>query len=148
VIEDPHVIPGRSGRPHAAYASDEDRSFADLASSVLENASALVRTELRIAKAEMKESATKAARGLALLAGAVALGLATVIMSLVALLAILEAIGMPVWLAAILTTLIAAAGTAGLALLGAKRLRADELVPGRTLAQLNKDRLAAKEQMK
>lgn len=148
MIEDPHVIPGRSGRPHVAYDSDDDRSFADLASSVLENASALVRTELRIAKAEMKESATKAARGLALLAGAVALGLATVMMSLVALLAILEALGMPVWLAAILTTLIAAAGTAGLALLGAKRLRADELVPERTLAQLNKDRLAAKEQMK
>ena len=102
---------------------------------------------MRLAKAEMKASATRSAKGLALLAGAVALGLGTVIMSLVAYVAILVAVGLPPWLAAILTTVIAAAGTAALALLGVRRLRTDELMPGRTLAQLNKDRVAAKEQM-
>lgn len=139
--------PTRYGRPKVTHSLANAQTLAELASDVLENASALAQAEMRLAQAEVKESAKRAAKGLALLAGAVALGLATVIMSLVAYLAILVAVGLPVGLAAILTTVTAAAGTAALALLGIRRLRADELVPGRTLAQLNKDRLAVKEKM-
>lgn len=148
MTEERRERPTRYGHPKVTHSSDDDRSLAELASNVLENASALMRAEMRLARVEAKESARRAAKGLALLAGAVALGLATLIMSLVAYVAILVAVGLPLWLAAILTTVTAAAVTAGLALVGTKRLRADELVPRRTLAQLNKDRIAVKEQIR
>lgn len=148
MIGEPRATPERRVRPEAAQQDPGgDPSFAELASQVLENAKALAATELRLAKAEAKRSATRAAKGGALLAAAAVLGLATAIMGLVALLVILAAIGIPLWLAAILTTLIAAACTAWLALKGIGRLRAEDLWPGRTVAQLNKDRLAAKEQI-
>lgn len=48
----------------------EDRSIGEIASDVLDNASTLIRQELDLAKAEVKQSATQAGKGAGMLAGA------------------------------------------------------------------------------
>lgn len=49
---------------------EEDRSIGEIASDVLDNASTLIRQEIALAKAEVKESATQAGKGAGMLAGA------------------------------------------------------------------------------
>ena len=142
----PDAPPG-GGFPGAA-SSGVEPSISDLMSHALEQVRALVRGELRLARREAERKLKQAGIGLALLVGALVLGLAVVVMVLVTLMAILAALGVPVWLSALLATLIGAGGAAGLAWLGLQRLKADALLPQRTLRQLQKDRLAVKEQIR
>ena len=133
-------------RAQGRAPEDEAPSVAGLLSSALGQASTLVRTELRLAQGEAVSKAKKAAVGLGLLAGALILALASVVMLLVTIMAILEAIGVPVALAAFLALLVGLAGTAGLAWAGIERLKADAVLPERTLRQLRRDRQMVKEQ--
>ena len=48
----------------------EDRSLGEIASDVLDNASTLIRQEVELAKAEAKDSAAKAGKGVGMLVGA------------------------------------------------------------------------------
>ena len=134
-------------RVHPAPPFDEEPSVADLMRHALDQVRALVRGELRLARREVERKARQAGVGLAMLAGALVLALAVVVMLLVTIMAILAALGVPVWLSALLATLAGAAGAAGLGWMGLQRLKAEALLPERTLRQLQKDRRAVKEQM-
>lgn len=123
-------------------------SLAALLSDALEQVRALLRSEARLARREAEGKLKRAGLGLALLAGALVLGLAVAVMLLVTLMAILAALGVPAWLSALLATLIGAAAAAGLARLGLQRLRAEALLPQRTLRQLEKDRRTVREQIR
>ncbi len=127
---------------------DAEPSVADLMKVGLEQLRAMLRGEARLARREVERKLKEAGIGLALLVGAVVLALAVVVMVLVTLMTILAALGLWVWLSALLATLIGAAGAAGLAWAGLKRLKADHLLPQRTLRQLQRDRRAVKEQMR
>ncbi len=48
----------------------EDRSLGDIVSEVMDNASTLVKQEVELAKAEAKQSATRAGKGVGMLVGA------------------------------------------------------------------------------
>ncbi|MBA3325360.1 MAG: phage holin family protein [Rhodobacteraceae bacterium] len=117
-------------------------------SSVLGQASKLMRTELRLAQGEATDKVKKAGIGLGLLAGALILGLASVVMLLVTIMVVLAAIGVPVALAAFLALLLGLGGTAGLAWAGVQRLKADSILPRRTMRQLQRDRQMVKEQVR
>ena len=135
-------------RVHPTPPLGEEPSIADLMRHALDQVRALVRGELRLVQREAGRKARQAGVGLAMLAGALVLALAVVVMVLVTIMTILAALGAPVWLSALLATLLGTAGAAGLAWLGLQRLRADALLPQRTLRQLQKDRRAVKEQMR
>lgn len=58
---------------------EEDRSLGEIASDLLDNATTLIRQEVELAKVEAKESATKAGKGVGMLAGAGVAGLLALI---------------------------------------------------------------------
>lgn len=136
--------PGR----RAETSANAEPSVSDLISGILGQASKLMRTELRLAQGEATAKIKQAGIGLGFLAGGVALGLASVVMLLVTVMAIFAALGVPVWLAAFLALLLGLGGTAGLAWAGLQRLKADEMRPERTLRQLQRDRQMVKEQVR
>ena len=133
-------------RPGPAY--DAEPSLADLMKVGLEQLRAMLRGEARLARREVERKLKLAGIGLAMLVGALVLGLAVVVMLLVTVMTILAALGVAVWLSALLATLLGAAGAAGLAWAGLQRLKADQLLPQRTLRQLQRDRQAVQEQMR
>lgn len=135
-------------RPGSRAPEAEQASVADLMSGVLSQASKLVRTELRLAQGEATAKVRQAGIGLGLLAGAAVLALASVVMLLVTIMAILAALGIPVWLAAFLALLVGLGGTAGLGWTGIQRLKADAILPERTMRQLQRDRQMVKEQVR
>ena len=132
-------LPGRMPRA-------EEPSVADLMSAALGQASTLMRTELRLAQGEAAAKARQAAVGLGLLAGALILALASLVMLLVTVMVVLAEIGVPTALAAVLALLLGLGGTAGLVWAGIQRLKADAILPERTLRQLRRDRQMMKEQ--
>ncbi|QDA36084.1 phage holin family protein (plasmid) [Paracoccus liaowanqingii] len=136
----------RRGQPSGSSPTAEP-SVPDLMSNILGHASKLMRTELRLARGEVTSKVKEAGIGLGLLAGSVVLGLASVVMLLVTIMAVLAALGVPVWLAAFLALLLGLGGTAGLAWAGFQRLKADEMLPERTLRQLQRDRQMVKEEV-
>lgn len=138
----------RSTPPPGEGRLGTEPSISDLMGHALEQVRALIRGELRLARREGERKLKQAGLGLALLAGALVVGLAVVVMVLVTLMTILAALGVPVWLSALLATLIGTGAAAGLAWAGLQRLKAEELLPQRTLRQLQKDRQAAKEQIR
>ena len=133
-------------RPMAA--GDSEPSVADLMKVGLEQLRAMLRGEARLARREVERKVKLAGIGLAMLAGALVLALAVVVMLLVTVMVILAALGVATWLAALLATLSGAAGAAGLAWAGLQRLKADHLLPQRTLRQLQRNRRAVEEQMR
>ena len=107
-----------------------------------------MRDEVALARREMARKLAVAAVGVGLLGLAALTGLAVLVMVLVTLMTILAALGLPVWLSALLATLVGAAGAVALGWAGLRRLQADALLPRRTLRQLAADRRAIREQMR
>ncbi len=115
-----------------------DPSVADLVSQLSSQTSRLVRDEMRLAQAELRESAKHAGVGAGLLSGAglvAILGLAALVISSIAALALV----LPLWAAALAigVLLIAAAAIAGL--MGKKQLQRTKPVPQRTVASVKQD---------
>ena len=130
----------------AAGPGAEAPSVADLMSAAFDQASTLVRTEIRLAQGEAVAKAKQAAVGLGLLVGALVLALACAVMLLVTIMVVLAEVGVPTALAAILALLLGLGGTAGLAWAGLRRMKADAMRPERTMRQLRRDRQMIKEQ--
>jgi hypothetical protein len=124
-----------------------DRSLGELFGRLSEQAAALARLEVRLAKAEMVQKGRLAGRGAAFLGGAaiVALGAfgavtATLIMAL--------SEGMDGWLAGLIVTIAYAAIAALLALSGRRQIvEAAPPVPEQTVETLKEDVRWAKTQM-
>ena len=72
---DPTLPPGATAVPSEADASyaryrAEDRSLGEIASDLMDNASTLIRQEVELAKAEASQAASRAGKGVGMLAGA------------------------------------------------------------------------------
>jgi hypothetical protein len=123
-IHESHV---RSGRPVAALLSD-----------LAGETSTLVRQEIALLKAELSESLARIGLG----AGALAAGGVIAFSGWLALVAAailgLSYVLAP-WLSALIIGIVVIALGAGLALFGKSRLKADALVPRRTLNSLRED---------
>jgi len=101
--------------------------------------STLVRQELELAKAEMREKGREAGPGLGMLGGAGVAALLT-LGSLTAFLILVLDAAMPSWLAALIVTTVWAAAVAVLYVRGKERIeRAGSPVPRQTIETLKED---------
>jgi VIT1/CCC1 family predicted Fe2+/Mn2+ transporter len=100
-----------------------NQGIGELARGLSEDVSTLVRQEIELGKAEMREKARTAAPGAGMLAGAAYAALALT-GALTAFLILALDLALPAWLAALLVTLLWAIVATALALSGRTRLRA------------------------
>jgi apolipoprotein N-acyltransferase len=98
-----------------------DQSIGELLKHLSEQTATLVRQELDLAKAEMQQRGKRAGLGLGLIGGGGVLALAA-IGALTATLILVLAEWMDAWLAALIVTLVYAAGAAVLALQGKEKV--------------------------
>jgi Putative Actinobacterial Holin-X, holin superfamily III len=127
-IPDPEPIHGS----HDTYAKGEVGSIGALISDISADLSTLMRQEVALAKAEVKDSATKAGKGAGMLAGAGYAGHFVVLfLSLALWMAITELIDSSGW-AAVIVAVLWGVVAAVLALLGRKQLKNVEGIPQTT----------------
>jgi Putative Actinobacterial Holin-X, holin superfamily III len=114
-------------------------STGELMKELSREISQLVRDEMALAKAEMTEKGKRAGIGAGMLSGAAVLGLAVVGGSMATLTLVLH-LAMRAWVAALIVTLVYAAGAAVLALRGKERLAdATPPTPEETIESVKED---------
>ena len=124
-----------------------DESMGQLFKQLSDELSTLVRQELRLAQAEMTEKGKKAGIGIGMFGGA---GVITflALQALTACLVALLATAMDVWIAALIITVVYAAGAGLLAMRGKKQVdEATPPVPKQTAETLKEDVQWAKTQL-
>ena len=116
-----------------------DRSTAELVKRLSQQASALVRQEIQLAKTQAREKTIEASTGFGALAAAALAGILA-LGALTAFLIIALDGAMPTWAAALCVTAMWAVVAAALALYGRQQLREmDTAVPEKTLETLKED---------
>jgi hypothetical protein len=100
-----------------------DQGITELAKGLSQDLSTLVRQELELGKAEMREKGRTAGPGIGMLGGAAVLGLA-VLGAFTAFLILVLNLALAAWLAALIVTVLWAVVAAVLALRGRARVRA------------------------
>ena len=125
---------------------NDERSLGDLFGDLTREVSALVRSEITLARTEMTQKATVVGKnvativvgGLVLYAGFLAL-LATIVLLLIQF-------GMPAWLSATIVAVVVLGIGAFLALRGVENLKKTNLTPQQTAATLKEDKAWIQEQ--
>ena len=125
-----------------------DQSFGELFKHLSEQTATLVRQELDLAKAEMQQKGKRAGVGIGMIGAGGVLALAAV-GALTATLILVLAEWMDAWIAALIVTLVYAAGAAVLALQGKEKVgEATPPVPEQTIETVKEDVQWAKSQVK
>ncbi|CCQ48272.1 conserved hypothetical protein [Pseudarthrobacter siccitolerans] len=123
--------------PSEAHAKADNASLGELLGEVTRDLSTLMRQEVELAKAELKQSATKAGKGGGMLAGAGVAGHFVLVFLSLALMFALGAL-MPLGWAAVIVAVIWAIIAAVLASIGRKNLKQIQGMPqtGETLSEI------------
>jgi hypothetical protein len=123
--------------PSAAHVKADNASIGELLGDVTRDLSTLMRQEVDLAKAELKQSATKAGKGSGMLAGAGVGGHFVLLFLSLALMFALGAI-MPLGWSALITAVVWAIIAAVLASIGRKELKQIKGLPqtGETLSEI------------
>ncbi|MDC0737851.1 phage holin family protein [Cognatishimia sp. SS12] len=121
------------------------RQVPELFKDTLRHFSSLLRSEAALAKAELKENATRAGIGIAMFAVAGLLALVALNVLAAALVAWIAAAGISAGLSALIVGGILLAVAAVLVVIGKSRLDADALMPKRTIRNVQKDAHSIKE---
>jgi hypothetical protein len=121
------------------------RSISRLLGDAFEQLSDLLQTEIRLARAELAEKATRAGTGIGLLFGGLLLMVPALVLFLIALAIFFVQRGMTPMAAHVVAGLFGAAFSAILIVLGLSRLKPSGLTPDTTIRQVQKDVAAAKE---
>jgi hypothetical protein len=123
--------------PSAAHQKADNASLGELLGDVTRDLSTLMRQEVELAKAELKQSATKAGKGGGMLAGAGVAGHFVLVFLSLALMFALGAL-MPLGWAAVIVAVIWAIIAAILASIGRKELKQIQGMPqtGETLSEI------------
>jgi hypothetical protein len=130
-----------------AYRSSQ-RSILDIGSDLLAQFPILVRKEAQLARAELSEKISRVGMGLALVGiGAVLLIPALVVLLIAGVNALNEA-GFDPAIAALIVGGSALLVGIILLLIGINRMKAENLVPNKTIHQLHEDALVAKQQVR
>lgn len=124
---------------------DAGPSIADLFGDSIHQLSKLVHNEMQLAKAELSQKASQAAKGVAMIAGAAILAIPALVMLLISVAELLVESGMSPALAYFIVAAGGALVSGVLAFLGASWLKPEHLKPEVTLQQLDRDRQAAKD---
>jgi hypothetical protein len=125
----------------------DERSLGDLFSDLSRETTTLVRKEVQLAKAELTQSATEAARGIGMLVAGGAVAYAGLLFLLLAIVFGLIEAGWDAWLSALVVGLVVAAIGAILVLRARESLKPANLAPRRTVESLKEDQEWAKEQI-
>jgi uncharacterized membrane protein YqjE len=125
-------------------ASSSERSLGDIARDLTRDLSGLVRSEVALAKTELQENISRLGTGAGLFGGAGVMGLFALEFFLLALLFGLVALGLQVWLAALLVGIVLAVVAAVLAMRGKKSVAGASIAPARAIEHLKDDVAAVK----
>jgi len=125
----------------------DERSLGDLFSDLSRETTTLVRQEVQLAKAELTQSATEAARGIGMLVAGGAVAYAGLLFLLLAIVFGLIEAGWDAWLSALVVGLVVIAIGAVLVLRARESLKPANLAPRRTVETLKEDQEWAKEQI-
>jgi uncharacterized membrane protein YqjE len=119
-------------------ATENSRSIADVLQDIVGNLQGIVRAEVRLAKTEVKEEASKAGRAAAMLGAGVVAAIYTVGLLLLTILFALAA-AMPLWLAALILFVLLAATSAILLSIGKKRFQTVHAKPEKTMESMKEN---------
>ena len=125
----------------------DERSLGDLFSDLSRETTTLVRQEVQLAKAELTQSATEAARGIGMLVAGGAVAYAGLLFVLLAIVFGLIEVGWEAWLSALVVGVVVVAIGAILVLRARESLKPANLAPRRTIETLKEDQEWAKEQI-
>jgi xanthine/uracil permease len=125
----------------------DERSLGDLFSDLSRETTTLVRQEVQLAKAELTQSATEAARGIGMLVAGGAVAYAGLLFLLLAIVFGLIEAGWDAWLSALVVGLVVVVIGAILVLRARESLKPANLAPRRTVETLKEDQEWAKEQI-
>ena len=125
----------------------DERSLGDLFSDLSRETTTLVRQEVQLAKAELTQSATEAARGIGMLVAGGAVAYAGLLFLMLAIVYGLIEAGWDAWLSALVVGLVVVAIGAILVLRARESLKPANLAPRRTIETLKEDQEWAKEQI-
>jgi len=125
----------------------DERSLGDLFSDLSRETTTLVRQEVQLAKAELTQSATEAARGIGMLVAGGAVAYAGLLFLLLAIVFGLIEAGWDAWLSALVVGVVVVAIGAVLVLRARESLKPANLAPRRTIETLKEDQEWAKEQI-
>jgi hypothetical protein len=129
----------------ASYTNE--RSMGDIMQDVVRDFGDIVRAEIRLAKAEVGENAKKAGSAAGMFGGAAVCGLLGG-MALVATCIAALALFMPVWLGALIMTVVLLCGGGAMYFAGRSKLRNVNAVPERTAQTIKDDIEWAKHHVK
>src|SRR3954462_14168180 len=136
---------GRATMKDIAMASVNNRSIPDLLGDAVGQLAKLIGNEFALARAELSDKASQAARAAAMIGAGAVLMIPALVLLLFAIAAALMHAGLSDPLAYLLTAVGAAAISGILIWLGISRLSGDALKPTVTLEQVERDKMAAKE---
>jgi xanthine/uracil permease len=125
----------------------DERSLGDLFSDLSRETTTLVRKEVQLAKAELTQSATEAARGIGMLVAGGAVAYAGLLFLLLAIVFGLIDAGWDPWVSALVVGLVVVAIGAVLVLRARESLKPANLAPQKTVETLKEDAEWAKEQI-
>ena len=124
----------------------EGLSTAELIGDLYRGTSNLLRLEIELAKTELSQKASRVGKNVGFLAAGGLIAYAGFLALLGTIIAILSAIGLPVWLSALIVSVIVLAVGGFLVYKGLKTLQQEQLAPQRTLDTLREDQEWLKDQ--
>ena len=136
-----------TGMPGSPGAGSGQEGIGSLISGTLKDLQELVRSEVQLAKTELKEDAAAAGRGIALIAAGALIGLVGFILLMFAVSSLLNEWIEELWLARAIVALALAVIAAILVSRGRSQLSAANLKPEQTIDTLKEDQAWAKQQI-
>jgi len=128
-------------------AGNDSRPVSELFADALSQFSKLVRNEMHLARAEISIKVGQTMTAIGLLAGAAIFLIPTLVLLLISLAVWLVEIGIRPSIAHLIAGLVGLLAAAILGGIGFNQLKANSLVPRRTLEQLQQDAAAARERV-
>jgi xanthine/uracil permease len=126
----------------------DDRSLGELFADLAEETSSLVRQEVRLARAELTQKATRVGKDLGFLAAGAAVAYAGLLAIIAAIIIGLAINGVPWWLSALVVGLVVAGIGYALVQRGLSALKREELAPNETIESIKETTQWAKEQVR
>lgn len=134
-------------KPNKGSAEYDSQGLGTLVSGVLEDLQSLVRSEVQLAKTELKEDAKEIGNGVGMIASGVIVGLVGFIFLMLGATYLLNKY-VEMWIAAAIVGLALVLIAAIVALSGKKKLSAANLKPDRSIDSLKEDKEWANRQIK
>jgi VIT1/CCC1 family predicted Fe2+/Mn2+ transporter len=126
--------------------NERERSLGELFAELSRETSALVRSEVALAKTELSEKAARAGRDAGMVAAGGALAHAGLLTIVAAVVLLLAAAGLPAWLAAVVAGIVVAGIGYAVAQKGLTALKREDLTPRQTMDSVKETAQWAKNQ--